>query len=195
MRIFTQIPKSRVLLSVLLLLSSSIGYTYVHSGEHTNRDNRHHKSKTVQVINISSDLRLETISSQGNRQFIQPAGIRPFNTDAASIHVLKQRFKTLLVGKTVQLKIHRPGLAQVLYSGMDVAERLLYEGTANLDTNSMTGIGMHDQQKYINAAESAFQAKRGLWQQKPGYIQKFHHPLWGSNQIPQPMTNAPVFKP
>jgi hypothetical protein len=152
-------------------------------------------AETVQVINIHADHRLEIISPLGKRQLVQIAGIKPFNSDMGTSRIFKQRLKTLILGKTIQLIPLIPGVAQVHYSGIDVAERLLYEGAAELDQTTLQGISMNEQQKYISAAESAFQSGRGIWQQNPSYGKRFHQPIWPANQLPQPMTSAPIFRP
>lgn len=169
----------QILLSLCLLVSNGLTFAL----------------DSVQVINIKPDLRVETLATSGQRQQVQLAGIKPHTEHPDSTRIFKLRLKTLILGKTVQLIPIRPGLARVNYSGMDVSERMLQEGAAELDPTTMQGIPMHVQQKYISAMESAYQSGRGLWQQNKSYSKRFHHPLWPTDRLPQPMTSAPVFRP
>lgn len=149
--------------------------------------------ETVQVINVPAGNRIESISPSGHRQYHKITGIKKFDTDNMPRSILKKRLNTLIQGKTLQLHTVSPGQARISFGGQDIAERLLQEGVAEIDQSDIARLPRQIQQAYIQATESAYQHNRGLWQQEKAVLKRYHHPLWRSDGLPQPMTRAPVF--
>lgn len=151
---------------------------------------------SVQVVNISEDGTIETIAPSGKRQQVQLAGIQAITFPNQVKSATVKRLKTLILGKTVQMKM--TGNRHVLMSlgGMDISSRILSDGVALIEDRSFRLLPMSNQQQLISAEEHARQYRRGIWQQQqPALQQRFHHPLWPADRFPSPVTNAPVYKP
>jgi len=151
---------------------------------------------SVQVVNIFEDGTIETIAPSGKRQKVQLAGIDTINFPNQLKSATAKRLKTLVLGKTVQIKTAGNHYVSMSLGGMDIGNRLLSEGVALIEENSFRRLPMARQQQLIAAQEHARQYRRGLWQkQRPTMQQRFHYPLWPADRLPSPVTNAPVYRP
>lgn len=152
--------------------------------------------ETLQVINITGPASVETISPNGKRQRLQLAGIKTVLLPNQIKSTSRQRLRTLIQGKTVQIDLVDSSNALIYYGGLNIATRLLSEGLAIIDEQTMPRLNMALQQQFITATEQARQYRRGIWQQQRSTIQqRFHYPLWPAERLPSPITNAPVYKP
>ena len=151
---------------------------------------------SVRIVNIYEDGTIEIIAPSGKRQQVQLAGIQTITFPNQVKSATVKRLKTLILGKSVQVKMTGNQHALMSLGGMDIGSRMVSEGVALIEENSFQRLPMVNQQQLISAEEYARQYRRGIWQQqRPTLKQRFHHPVWPADRFPSPVTNAPVYKP
>jgi len=159
------------------------------------------RQQTVQVIDVSGNTQVKTLAPSGERQTVNLIGIKPIPDNSRLNDAGKKRLRTLVLGKTLQLETfstNTPAGSTGLLSlgGTMINVRLLEDGLATVDENSLNALPLGTQQQFISAQEMAMQYQRGTWfRQRNTGQQRLHYPQWPANGLPSPFTSAPVYVP
>jgi len=118
---------------------------------------------TVEVTDISNALKISVLSSDGIRTFYALKGIKPIYHNRQVHRNSHQRLKGLIMGRTVQIEVHKDGTATVFWGGLNINLRLIREGLLLVDTQGINQLTQIQQQDFVNAQEYAIKNNRGIW--------------------------------
>ncbi len=155
----------------------------------------HARSFNVKVINVPAANTLEVSDSTRRISVVRLAAITLPDSARALQRAAVKRLQTLALGKSIQLQLTAEKTVIAGYGGLQLNSRLLNEGLAVIEPQALNRLPQNIQQQFSMAQQQARQNRIGIW--AAGHssdIIKFHEP-WSANQIPAPMTRAPVYQP